>query len=154
MHYSYAMQVCMRYTQSAEEAQEVVNDAFMKVFKNLKSYDVTRVFLPWLKQILVRTAINHYRKNINNIEQVTLYDDTNSKEVNKVSDDMTYQEILGLVRKLSPAYQAVFNLYAIEGYKHHEIAEMLGISVGTSKSNYARAKDKLRDYLETYFEMP
>lgn len=148
------MQVCMRYTQSTEEAQEVMNDGFMKVFKSLKNYDASKSFLPWLKQILVRTAINHYHKYKNRVKPVALEEGLLAQEEAKGLGDMSYQEILGLVRQLPPAYQTVFNLYAIEGYKHSEIAAMLDISEGTSKSNYARAKDKLKDYLGTYFEMP
>lgn len=151
-YYSFSLGLCMRYTNSKEQAQEVMNDGFMKVFKYIGKFDKSRPFLPWLKKILINCSIDNNRKEQNRVEAYDLEKGENKAGADSALDDIAYDEMLDMVRKLPPAYQAVFNLRAIEGYKHEEIARMLGISVGTSKSNFSRAKEKLRNYLDTYFE--
>ncbi len=150
--YAYAMSICIRYAQDREEAVEILNDGFMNIFSNIKRFDLTRPFKPWLRRILINAAINRFRKNQKlQLEREQLQ--VNSHEAaEEILSGISYQEIIDMVQKLSPAYRTVFNLYVIEGYKHEEIAEMLNISVGTSKSNLARAKQKLRDLLREYFQ--
>lgn len=152
-YYNYAMSICIRYAKSREEAAEIMNDGFMKIFKYLSSYDPKQAFNPWLRRIMINCSIDHLRKS--NLEQElrstqelesTLAEDEQYKQ-------LQYEELLTIIQKLSPAYRTVFNLYAIEGYKHEEIAEQLNISVGTSKSNYHKAKAKLQEYLKIYFEV-
>ena len=123
----------------------------MKVFKNIKKFDITKPFKPWLRRIIVNTCINNYRKK--KIDFTTGIEEANSLSIgNDILSSISYEEILEMIRKLSPAYRAVFNLYVIEGYKHEEIATMLDISVGTSKSNLSKAKQRLRLILKDYFE--
>lgn len=153
MHYSFSMSLCMRYANSLEEAQEIMNDGFMKVFQYIKKFDTLRPFKPWLKRILLNTSIDYFHKHRSKLEEVELEEGINETDDQSALDLISYEEMLDLVRKLPPVYRTVFNLRAIEGYKHEEIAEMLKISVGTSKSNYARAKEKLKKYLNTYFEV-
>jgi RNA polymerase sigma-70 factor (ECF subfamily) len=153
MHYSFAMGICMRYANSKEEAQEIMNDGFMKMFQYIKKFDLKRPFRPWLKQVLVNCAVDHFRKNLKHRNQVELEEGIDEVTIESALDDITYNEMLDLVRKLPPAYRTVFNLHAIEGFKHEEIARMLNISEGTSKSNYARAKEKLQKHLNAYFEV-
>lgn len=151
MHYGFSMNICMRYSQSIEEAKEIMNDGFMKVFQYLEKFDKDRPFMPWLSRILVTSAIDHFNKNKKYKMETELEEGMEEETSENVLDSITYDEMLEIVRKLPPAYQTVFNLRAIEGYKHEEIAKMLNISVGASKSNYARAKQKLQNCLNTYF---
>lgn len=151
--YSYGLSICIRYAGTREEAVEIMNDGFLKVFRYIKKFDAERPFQPWLRRILINCSINHFKKQNKQVLQVELEEARNSSSQETQLDAISYQEMLELVRKLSPAYRTVFNLYAIEGYKHEEIARQLGISVGTSKSNYAKAKRKLQEYLNTFFEV-
>jgi len=145
------MSICLRYSDDRDEAVELLNEAFMKIFINLKKFDLSKPFTPWLRKILINTCINNFRKK--KIEfTANLEDIQNHNTSEDVLSGISYQEILEMVRKLSPAYRAVFNLYVIEGYKHEEIASMLKISVGTSKSNLAKAKNNMRIILREYFQ--
>lgn len=147
--YAYGMSITLRYADSRDQAVAILNDAFMKVFSNIKKYDMDRPFKPWLRQIIVNTAINHYRKH----DETSNWDDLDSAEGalsqnETITSGITYQEIIDMVQQLSPSYRTVFNLYVIEGFKHNEIASMLGISVGTSKSNLHKAKRNLKSILK------
>jgi RNA polymerase sigma-70 factor (ECF subfamily) len=148
--HAYGLSICLRYSENREEAVELLNEAFMKVFLNLKKFDLSKPFTPWLRKILINTCINHFKKKkIKFTDELT--DLKNHHSSGNILARISYQEILELIRNLSPAYRAVFNLYVIEGYKHEEIARMLNISVGTSKSNLAKAKNNMRIILRDYF---
>lgn len=146
--YSYAMSICLRYTGGEADAVEVLNDGFLKVFKNIEKFDLSKPFKPWLRRILVNACIDHIKKNAkhNHLSDIS---EAQVEETNQEAPDhnMDYQEILEKIGQLSPAYRAVFNLYVIDGYKHHEIAEQLGITTSTSKANLTRAKAALRSLL-------
>ncbi len=152
MFYAYGMSITLRYADSREQAAEVLNDAFMKVFANIEKYDSNRPFKPWLRRIIVNTAINTYHRNQRSIQEVDFesVEHKTSREETVLSG-MSYDEIIEMVQQLSPAYRTVFNLYVIEGFKHREIADMLGIAVGTSKSNLAKAKQNLQTIVEKNF---
>ncbi|MDZ7680262.1 MAG: RNA polymerase sigma factor [Fodinibius sp.] len=152
MFYAYGMSITLRYADSRDEAAEILNDAFMKVFSNISTYDPERPFKPWLRQIIVNTAINHYHKHKTD-EQHTSFETAEHKISQKqdILSGITYDEIVDMVQQLSPAYRTVFNLYVIEGFKHREIAEMLDIAVGTSKSNLSKAKKNLQLIVEKNF---
>lgn len=146
--YGFAMSVCLRYTQTKDEAVEVVNDGFLKVFTKGEQYNPKYPFKVWLRRIMVNTALDFYRS------QQKHYNHQNIEEAYEVSSDdsnaigqMTYDELIGLVQKLPPAYKVVFSLYVIDGFNHEEISTKLGISVGTSKSNLSRARESLRQML-------
>ena len=151
LFYSYGMSVALRFTASRYEAQEVLNDAFYKVFIKLDMYDKSFAFKPWFRKIIVHTAIDYQRK-YNKVkfdrEDISTYENKQFS-MNDGWDHLNYEDVIKFIQELSPAYQLVFNLYAIEGYKHYEIAEKLGISVGASKSNFARAKKKLQQKLSS-----
>jgi len=151
--YSYALGICMRYSDTKEEAQEIMNDGFMKVFQRIEKYDLDRPFQPWFSRILINTAIDHFKKKEKYGYETSIEDSFELEARQTIEGDIAYDEMLEIIRKLPPKYRAVFNLRAIEGYQHDEIAEILGISTGTSKSNYARAKAKLQQYLDVYFEI-
>jgi RNA polymerase sigma-70 factor (ECF subfamily) len=150
--YAYGMSITLRYADSREQAAEILNDAFMKVFTNIEKYDLTRPFKPWLRKIIVNTAINHYHKHQKDRQLVDmeLVENEVSTEEDVLSG-ISYDEIIEMVQQLSPAYRTVFNLYVIEGFKHKEIADMLNIAVGTSKSNLSKAKKNLQSIVEKNF---
>ncbi len=142
--YSYAMSICLRYAADKEEAQEILNDGFLKVFTKLHAYDRAKPFQMWLRRIMINTCIDYYRKRKRALQHVEVDKAYQVKEEANVLDEISAQEILNLVQELPPSYRLVFNLYVIEGYKHEEIAEQLGIHVGTSKSNLAKARKHLK----------
>lgn len=152
MFYGYGMSITLRYAESRDEAAEILNDAFMKVFTNIKDFNLDKPFKPWLRRIIINTAINHYHKNkrYHEMDSVDLAEETLGRD-EKIIPGISYEEIIEMVQQLSPAYRTVFNLYVIEGFKHREIAEMLDIAVGTSKSNLAKAKRNLQAILEKNF---
>lgn len=140
--------ICYRYASGKMEAEDILQEGFVKVFTNLYKYIPSGPFGAWIKTIMVNTAIEHYRKNKRSIidirENLPDENPTNSD----VIEQFSVKEILELVNKMPDGYKQIFNLYAIEGYKHFEIGEMLGISEGTSKSQYSRAKKFLQNLIE------
>ena len=150
--YSYGMSICLRYADNREEAAEILNDGFMKIFQNIKRFDLARPFKPWLRKIMVNTAINHYHQKQRALKTDELDNARHQTEQENILSGISYQEIIVMLQKLSPAYRTVFNLYVLEGYKHEEIASMLGVSIGTSKSNLFKAKEQLKRILNNFFE--
>lgn len=150
-YYSKMLGVCMRYAKDRDDAKDVLHEAFLKVFSNLKNYSGSGSFEGWIRRIMVNTSIDQLRKNKQNYLIVsTVY--ANEKAANmadNIDDDdlvmnIDKEEILKAVQELTPAYRTVFNLYVIEEFTHKEIAEMLDISEGTSKSNLSKAKFNLK----------
>ncbi len=148
--YGYAMSVCLRYAPTRDGALEVLNDGFLKVFTRLDQYDPAQPFKGWLRRILINAALDHYRQEVrhHHLEDVERVGQTVMSESADAHSQLAHEELLGLIQQLSPAYRLVFNLYVMDGFTHDEIAEQLGISVGTSKSNLARARENLRIYLK------
>lgn len=137
------MGVCMRYAKNREDAADILQDAFVKVFLNLKSFKGEGSFEGWIKRIMINTALKHYRKNLkfrNESDIEAAYDISFD---NQIINHMAAAELVGYVQLLPDGYRTIFNLYAIEGYQHNEISEMLGISEGTSKSQLSRARSYL-----------
>lgn len=147
-HYAYAMSICLRYTRTREEAREILNDGFMKVFTKIDQYNPETSFHGWLRKIMINTSIDHYRKEVKHYYQASLDNDYPVATPTTVADDLGHSELMALVQQLTPGYRAVFNLYAIDGYTHKEISEILGISEGTSKSNLLKAREVLKNKLE------
>lgn len=152
-YYGYALSVCFRYCRTMEEAKEVVNDGFLKVFGKINQFKSTTSFKAWLRRIMVNTSIDQIRRERKNYFMISIQDsvEIENGEVS-ILDDLTHKELVELVQNLSPAYRAVFNLYVIDGYTHKEIGEMLEISEGTSKSNLLKARRKLRNELSKLTE--
>jgi len=150
--YGYAMKICYRYTSQQHEAEELTNEAFVKLFKNIKLFDATRqanvdaLFKAWFKRIIINTCIDHLRKTHNMLHGYSLNNDTeNIADAGETGiDRLSYEEIVEAIRQLSPVYKTVFNLFVIEGLTHEEIAAQLEISVGASKSNLSKARNNLR----------
>ena len=148
--YVYAMGVCMRYVPNRDEALEVVNDGFLKIFQKVQMYDADKPFKVWLKKVMINTALDFYRQNVKfqNHDDISSIENTaTASESHSAHSQLEYEELVGLIQQLTPSYRAVFNLYVIDGYSHEEIAQKLGISEGTSKSNLARARENLRSML-------
>ena len=150
--YPYGMSICLRYAENRDEAAAILNDGFMKIFSNLGRFDLSKPLKPWLRKVMVNTAINHYHHKQRELQAQEMEIAKLEAEAENIISGISYQEIVGMLHKLPPAYRTVFNLYAIEGYKHEEIAFMLGISVGTSKSNLFKAKESLKKILNDFFE--
>ena len=143
------MSVSLRYTATYEEAVEVLNDSYMKVFKTIKNFK-NDTFKGWFRRIIINTAMDHYRK-MKKYDFLEGYDDGNAEAIHAeelITAQLSYEDLLAIVNQLTPSYRTVFNLYAIDGYKHEEIAKALGISVGASKSNLSRARQMLKDLLK------
>ncbi|TDE13662.1 RNA polymerase sigma factor [Dyadobacter psychrotolerans] len=145
--YGYAMSICLRYTKSREEGKEILNDGFLKVFTKLETYDPERPFKTWLSRIMINTALDHYRQELRR----DVFDNVEAGENVSVDETviskLSHEELISLIQKLTPAYRIVFSLYVIDGYTHEEIADQLNISLGASKSNLSRAREKLREML-------
>lgn len=147
--YAYGMSIALRYAGSREEAVTILNDAFLNVFEHIKSYDMNRPFKPWFRRILINTAINQFHKQNREPDWMQWEPGMEaSSHPERITSAISYQEIIAMVQTLSPAYRTVFNLHVIEGYTHKEIANRLGISEGTSKSNLFKAKRELQIILE------
>lgn len=145
--YAYGMSICLRYTKSRSEATEVLNEAFMKVFTRLGMYDRQKSLKGWIRRIMINTSIDYYRQNYRYAACEPMDRAVHVSAPESILSTISYEEIIREIKELSPAYQMVFNLYVIDGYKHEEIAEKLGISVGTSKSNLSRARATLQKSL-------
>jgi RNA polymerase sigma-70 factor (ECF subfamily) len=150
------MKICYRYSNATEECEEIVNEGFVKLFKNIHQFDETRQedtllsLKGWFKRILINTCIDHYRKTNSSVNGhvLTHESETIADQGETGIDMLSYKEIIEAIRLLSPAYRAVFNLFVIEGLSHEEISQTLGISVGASKSNLSKARDNLRKLLQ------
>lgn len=158
--YGYAMTICDRYINNQEDAVEILNDGFLKIFKEIHHYhpayaDVVSSFKGWLRKIMVYTAIDHFRKYHKHRMVTEL--DTVVYQVESINEDavekLAYEEIIRAIQDLSPGYRTVLNLFIIEGFSHDEIAKQLGISVGTSKSNLSKARKQLQKILFRYNEI-
>lgn len=147
LYYGYALRICLRYSRNKNEAVEVVNDGFMKVFMNIQQYHVKQSFNGWLSTIMINTAIDQYRKRIKQLEMEELQDQHQVEDRENILSAINYEDLIKLVQKLSTAYRTVFNLFAIDGYTHEEISKALDISVGSSKSNLFKAREILKKML-------
>lgn len=149
-YYAYALSICIRYSRNITEAKEVVNDGFMKVFGKIDQYNQDSPFKGWLRKIMINTSIDQYRKELKHQQQDPVEFAHSAFTQPQAITDLSHDELIGLVQKLSPAYRAVFNLHVIDGYTHEEIGKILSISAGTSKSNLLKARESLRRMLEGF----
>lgn len=146
-YYALSIKICLRYADSRDDALGIMNEGFYKVFANIRKYDFERPFITWLARIMTNTAIDFYRANLrfaNSMSNIDENENIGSSD-ESIHSRLHYDDLLAMIQSLSPAYRTVFNLYAIEGYSHEEIAGILNISVGTSKSNLFKARAKLTE---------
>ena len=140
--------VCLRYSGNVEDANDLLQEGFIKVFKNLEKFRGDGSFEGWIRRIFVNTSIENFRKkvklyNVSEVQENTIED----TDLN-VLDTLAEKDLIILINELSPGYKTVFNMHVVEGYSHKEIANILGITEGTSKSQLARAKGVLKKALE------
>lgn len=146
------MAVCLRYAKTSFEAEDILQEAFVKVFEHIGTFKGECPLEFWIRRIMVNTALKHHRKKMY-VSSVAENDKIeNIPEEEFVLSHYAYADLLSMVQSLAPRYQLIFNLYAIEGYSHKEIANILEISEGTSKSQYSRARAILKNMLERHAE--
>lgn len=146
----FLLGVCLRYATDKAEAEDILQDSFLKIYFSIKDFSGTGSFAGWLRKVAVNTAITHYHKHLKRRYHIEIEEYVSVETgVNSFEEDLfTSDELYQVLNELPAGYKMVFNLYAVEGYKHKEIAEMLGIDTNTSKSQYSRAKAVLREKLE------
>jgi RNA polymerase sigma-70 factor (ECF subfamily) len=145
--YGYAMKICLRYAGNTGEAAEIVNDGFFKAFTNIEKYNRDYPFRAWLSKIMYNVSVDYYRSNLRWSRMEGLEKAIHPAHEITAERKLEYEDLLSYVQRLPPAYRLVFNLYAIDGYSHEEIARMAGISESTSRSNLTKARQKLRQML-------
>ncbi len=150
--YDYAMKISFRYVSRLEEAEELTSESFVKLFKNIAQFDGNRggeteaLLKGWFKRIVVNTCIDHLRRTHLKLvsHEISEENETFADIQETGIDKLSYNEIMEAVRRLTPVYRTVFNLFVIEGFSHEEISAQLNISVGASKSNLSKARHNLR----------
>jgi RNA polymerase sigma-70 factor (ECF subfamily) len=151
MTHSYLMSICFRYTNSREEAEEILNVGFLKILRNLDKYKPGIPFKTWIRKVMINILIDEYRKekkHHEHIEYVEEYAETGDyAEQNNVMMKMNVEQIHALIMKLPPMSQKVFNLYVIDGFNHREISGMLNMSEGTSKWHLNFSRNKLKEMI-------
>lgn len=143
--------VCLRYANNSDDAQDLLQEGFIKVYKNLHRFRAEGSFEGWVRRVFINSSIEHYRKKQAKLTTVSDKEE-NTIENSDISalDSLAERDIINLIQDLSPGYRTVFNLYVVEGYSHKEIGELLNISEGTSKSQLARAKSILQKKVTQY----
>ncbi|MBE2231020.1 MAG: sigma-70 family RNA polymerase sigma factor [Chitinophagaceae bacterium] len=144
------MGICYRYTKSVTDAEDVLQDGFVKVFRQLHSFRFDGELGAWIRRIMVNTAINYLKKHSGYRAELSFDAHDNLHPVSEEDAELklTAKELAELIRQLPTGYQTIFNLHAVEGFTHVEIGQMLGISDGTSRSQYARARQLLLSWME------
>jgi len=149
-YYGFGMSICLRYCKTKEEAEEILNNSFLKGFKNIEKYNTSQPFKNWFKRILINASIDFYRsqqKHYNHQDIDSAY--SLKSNLQNAEGDLGHQDLMLVIHSLPMIYKTNFCLFAIDGYSHEEISKQLGISVGTSKSNVSRARKMLRNKLES-----
>lgn len=150
--YGYAFTISRLNTYSRDEAVDIMNDSFIKVFSTINRFDLDRSFKAWIRKIIINTAIDNYRKNKKYVSILDV-DEFDPPEVSeRIISDLTAEEILKLLDQLPEAHRIVFSLYEIQGFSHKEIAEKLDIKTSSSRTFLTRAKRKLKILLTPTFE--
>ena len=151
-YYSYALSICLRYSSNRPEAMEILNDGFYNILTKIDQYNASFPFKGWLSKVFVHAAIDYNRK-YQKFHHSTTDDEPSESSMpysrNEALEKLSYEEAIVFIQQLPPAYCIIFNLYVMEEYTHQEIAELLGINPGTSRSNLHKARIKLRQILET-----
>ena len=165
LFYGKMMAVCLRYTKNHDQAKDILQDGFIKVFRSMEKFNREGSFEGWIRRIMVNTAIDYFRRAKNAYlllgEERSIEDFGDQDEEDTIEDeaaeevvDLKPADVINAMQKLTPAYRTVFNLYVFEEMTHKEIAEMLGINIGTSKSNLAKAKHNLKKLLKKEHRLP
>jgi RNA polymerase sigma-70 factor (ECF subfamily) len=143
--------VCLRYANNADDAQDLLQEGFIKVFRNLHRFRAEGSFEGWVRRVFVNSSIEHFRKKSVELSKVSDKEENTIEDTDiSALDQLAERDIVQLIQDLSPGYRTVFNLYVVEGYSHKEIGDLLGISEGTSKSQLARARSILQKKVAQY----
>ena len=143
--------LCMRYARHKLEAEDILQDGFIKVFRYLDNFRSEGSFEGWIRRIMVHTAIKHYHKAANKNEQIGMEEMPEQSIIPNIHGELNAEELMELVKQLPEGYKMVFNLYALEGYKHKEIAEILKIGESTSRSQLVKARKLLQQMIEQLY---
>lgn len=143
-YYGYVMSIALRFSSCHDNALEIANDSFLKIFRKIESYQIDKEFKAWVRKIVVNTAIDYFRKDKKNNAEVSIEAAYNEPADEDVSNNLSAEEIIKLINSLPVKYRYIFNLFEIEGYSHDEIALQLGITASNSRANLTRAKRVLR----------
>ena len=144
--------VCLRYSGSREDAQDILHEGFLKIYEKIGQFESRGSFEGWIRRIMVNTALEKFRNHNKMINVQEGIEEFERGEGADLTENITVKELLGMIAELSPQYRIVFNMYAIEGYSHKEISELLGITEGTSKSNLSRARAILQEKVKEYYK--
>ena len=144
--------VCLRYSDNDDEAKDVLQEGYIRIFENLHSYRFEGSFEGWMRRIVVNTVLEKYRSRniLHKVEDINKLAETDMEPDSGEYSDLDAKILLDIIKELPPKYKMVFNLFAIEGYSHKEISKMIKISEGTSKSNLSRAREILQRKVEAY----
>ncbi len=145
--------VCMRYAKDRAEAEDMLQESFIKIFQNLHTYRGEGNFEGWVRRVVVFNAINLYKHRVRHFKEDLDVRDYDAKYDDDVVSKISVKEILAFVQQMPDGYRLIFNLYAVEGFTHKEISEQLGIAIGTSKSQYSRARDWMKKVLSQHYEI-
>ena len=143
--------LCLQYANNEEDAQDIMQDGFIKVFAKLEQVKNPAALPGWIRRVMINTALEKYRSQVLLQRVDDVREEIGEDSGNGAFEDLTCEELVGLIQTLTPRYRMVFNLYAIEGYSHQEISEELGVSIGTSKSNLSRARAILQEKIKTMY---
>jgi len=143
--------ICLRYATDADEAKDILQDGFVKIFKSIKKFDQKGSLEGWMKKIMINNSIDHYRKKSSKPFTDDISEAYTLGEDETVNAELHKEELLALLQELPTGYRMVFNLYVIEGYSHKEIALELNISEGTSKSQLAKARKALQEKVKILY---
>jgi RNA polymerase sigma factor (sigma-70 family) len=153
-HYAGKMLgVCMRYAKDRAEAEDMLQEGFLKVFQGISKFKFEGSFEGWIRRIMVYNAINHYKHRSRKFQEDLDQEHYDAVFHDDILEKISAKEIVALIQHLPEGYRVIFNLYAIEGYSHKEIAEKLNIAVGTSKSQYSRAKQYMQGLLAKHYQI-
>lgn len=151
MFKSKMLGICLRYAGNYDDAEDILQEGFLKVYEKIYQFGFKGAFEGWIRRIMVNTALEKYRLHYRQVSLNESIAEIVDEQENEIAGDIDIHELVKIIQELSPRYRIVFNLYALEGYSHKEISDMLQISEGTSKSNLSRARTILQEKVNKYY---
>ncbi|MBT3301816.1 MAG: RNA polymerase sigma factor [Bacteroidetes bacterium] len=151
-YYNLMFAICLRYTNDQDNAKEILQEGYIKVFNNIAKFKFEGNLSSWIKRIMINTAIDRYRKTVSEPDKIDLENNENISTKADVYASLEKEDLLKCVQKLPNGYRTIFNMYVIEGYSHKDIARELGINEGTSKSQLFKAKQMLQGMVNELFK--
>jgi RNA polymerase sigma-70 factor (ECF subfamily) len=149
--YGYVMSISLRFASCRDHASEITNDAFLKIFTRIETHQAEKEFKGWIRRIVINTAIDHFRRNRRHEPELSIDHANHESADESVLEKLNAEEIIKLIHSLPMIYRYTFILFEVEGFRHDEIADQLGVTVSTSRSNLTRAKKMLRKMILTQY---